>query len=74
MTSHKVASWSELVDRQPAYALVGDVDLVVVRYGDVVSVLYGRCAYRGAFVRCTRLGLSPGPDATLTALTQQVSH
>lgn len=50
MTSHKVASWSELVDRRPAYALVGDVDLVVVRYGDAVSVLYGRCAHRGALM------------------------
>ncbi len=45
-----VAKWNELADRQPAYALVADVDLVVVRYDDSVSVLYGRCAHRGALM------------------------
>jgi len=37
----RVATWSELEDRAPAYALVENVDLVVVRYGDRVSVLGG---------------------------------
>ncbi len=46
----KVAVWSELADRQPAYALVADVDLVAVRYDDQVSVLYGRCLHRGALM------------------------
>ena len=46
----KVATWSELEDRQPAYALVANVDLVVVRYDDQVSVLYGRCLHRGALL------------------------
>ncbi len=45
-----VARWSELADREPTYALVADVDLVVVRYGDEVSVLYGRCLHRGALL------------------------
>jgi glutamate synthase domain-containing protein 2 len=45
-----VAKWSELEDRQPAYALVAGVDLVVVRYDDQVSVLYGRCLHRGALM------------------------
>ena len=36
-------SWSSLPDRQPQHALVANVDLVVVRYDDQVSVLYGRC-------------------------------
>ncbi|MEE8595347.1 MAG: glutamate synthase-related protein [Gemmatimonadota bacterium] len=49
-TAVKVASWSELEDRRPAYALVGEVDLVVIRYGDEVSVLYGRCLHRGALL------------------------
>ena len=40
----------ELADRVPEYALVADVDLVVVRYDDHVSVLYGRCAHRGALM------------------------
>ncbi|ANM30674.1 glutamate synthase [Acidobacteria bacterium Mor1] len=46
----EVARWSELADRKPAYALVSAVDLVVVRYGDEVSVLYGRCLHRGALM------------------------
>ena len=46
----KVSSWSSLQDRQPTYALVGKVDLVVVRYDDEVSVLYGRCLHRGALM------------------------
>jgi len=46
----RIAEWSDLVDRQPAHALVGNVDLVVVRYDDEVSVLYGRCMHRGALL------------------------
>ena len=38
----RVATWNELADRTPTYALVAGVDLVVIRYGDEVSVLYGR--------------------------------
>lgn len=45
-----VARWSELPDREPAHALVGEVDLVVTRFGDRVSVLYGRCLHRGALM------------------------
>ncbi len=43
-------NWSELEDRTPVYALVAEVDLVVVRFDDAVSVLYGRCAHRGALM------------------------
>ena len=46
----KIATFSTLKDRQPAHALVAGVDLVVVRYDDRVSVLYGRCAHRGALM------------------------
>lgn len=46
----KVATWSELQEKQPAYALVGEVDLVVIRHGDEVSVLYGRCLHRGGLM------------------------
>ncbi|MEZ5667247.1 MAG: glutamate synthase-related protein [Alphaproteobacteria bacterium] len=45
-----VALWAELKDREPTYALVADVDLVVTRYDDKVSVLYGRCLHRGALL------------------------
>lgn len=30
----QIAAWEALDDRQPSYAIVGDVDLVVVRYDD----------------------------------------
>lgn len=46
----KVATWTELPDRSPAYALVAGVDLVVIRFDDDVSVLYGRCLHRGALM------------------------
>jgi glutamate synthase domain-containing protein 2 len=45
-----VARLSELADREPAYALVDEVDLVVVRFDDDVSVFYGRCLHRGALM------------------------
>jgi len=50
MREHKVADWDDLDDRSPAYACVEDVDLVVVRWDDSVSVLYGRCLHRGALL------------------------
>ena len=46
----RIARLSALEDRAPSYALVADVDLVVVRLGDDVSVLYGRCLHRGALM------------------------
>lgn len=45
-----IAKWDTLEDRKPAYALVANVDLVVTRYGNDVSVLYGRCLHRGALL------------------------
>jgi len=50
-----VAKWSELEDRTPTYALVAGVDLVVLRYDDEVSVLYGRCLHRGALMADARV-------------------
>ena len=50
MTPTKVASLLDLPDRKPQYALVGEVDLVVVRWDDEVSVFYGRCLHRGALM------------------------
>jgi len=46
----QVARWSVLEDRVPTYALASNTDLVVVRHGDRVSVLYGRCLHRGALM------------------------
>jgi glutamate synthase domain-containing protein 2/nitrite reductase/ring-hydroxylating ferredoxin subunit len=45
-----ILDWDGLADRQPTYALVAGVDLVVVRFDEQVSVLYGRCAHRGALM------------------------
>ena len=50
MNKVSVANWDSLEDRAPAHALVGNVDLVIVRFDDAVSVLYGRCAHRGALM------------------------
>jgi glutamate synthase domain-containing protein 2 len=50
MNKTAIADWDQLEDRKPQHALVGDVDLVVVRFDDAVSVLYGRCAHRGALM------------------------
>lgn len=50
MNRTSVAQWDELNDREPTYALVGEVDLVVVRWDGQVSVMYGRCLHRGALM------------------------
>jgi glutamate synthase domain-containing protein 2 len=50
MNKIAITKWDELEDRVPAAALVADVDLVIVRFDDSVSVLYGRCAHRGALM------------------------
>ncbi len=34
-----IAEWHHLKDREPAYALVANVHLVIVRYDEQVSVL-----------------------------------
>jgi glutamate synthase domain-containing protein 2/nitrite reductase/ring-hydroxylating ferredoxin subunit len=46
----KIASWNDLPDRKPVGVLVGNVDLVIVRWDDQHSVLYGRCLHRGALM------------------------
>jgi len=50
MNKLAIKKWDELEDRVPAHAIVADVDLVVVRFDESVSVLYGRCAHRGALM------------------------
>ena len=46
----RVATWSELPDRQPVGALVAGVDLVLVRFDDQIRAFYGRCLHRGALL------------------------
>lgn len=50
MQPQVIAAWDRLQDRVPAPALVGQVDLVIVRHDGEVSVLYGRCQHRGALM------------------------
>lgn len=50
MEKVKIADWQSLEDRKPAGALVSNTDLVIIRYDDEVSVLYGRCLHRGALL------------------------
>ena len=52
MRKVKVADWAALQPLEPTYALVENVDLVIVRWeeGEEVSVLYGRCLHRGALL------------------------
>ncbi len=45
-----ILKFSELQDRAPAHAICKDVDLVVIRYDENISVLYGRCLHRGALL------------------------
>jgi glutamate synthase domain-containing protein 2/nitrite reductase/ring-hydroxylating ferredoxin subunit len=51
----QVAEWGQLVEKQPTHALVANTDLVVIRYGEEVSVLYGRCLHRGALLSDGRI-------------------
>ena len=46
----KLMKLSELEDRKPVHALVENTDLVIIRYDDNISVLYGRCLHRGAMM------------------------
>ncbi|MDF1576595.1 MAG: glutamate synthase-related protein [Bacteroidales bacterium] len=46
----KLCNFSELRERVPVHYLIDKLDLVVVRYGNAVSVLNGRCLHRGALM------------------------
>ena len=50
MNKIAIKNWDELEYRVPAPALVANVDLVVVRFDEDVSVMYGRCLHRGALM------------------------
>jgi len=50
MQPARLATWSDVEDRSPVGARVGGVDLVIVRFDDNVSVMFGRCLHRGALM------------------------
>lgn len=55
MRRERIVQWKALPDRTPTHALLEGVDLVIVRYDDEVSVLYGRCLHRGALLADGRI-------------------
>ncbi|MUL74766.1 glutamate synthase-related protein [Mycolicibacterium sp. CBMA 226] len=50
MTAVPVAALADLSEDTPTAVRVSGVDLVLVRQGDDVRALYGRCAHRGALM------------------------
>ena len=45
-----IAKVSELTNKEPEHALVNGLDLVIVKFDNDISVLYGRCLHRGALM------------------------
>ncbi len=50
MKKIKLYPWAELEQRVPVQAVVEGTDLMIIRYGEEVSVLYGRCLHRGVLL------------------------
>ena len=45
-----IARISDLKNKEPQHALVNGLDLVIVKFDEAISVLYGRCLHRGALM------------------------
>lgn len=50
MANIKLLSISTLEEKVPVHALASKTDLVIIKYGKEISVLYGRCHHRGALL------------------------
>ncbi len=46
----KLIEFSSIEDRKPTHARIKNLDLVIIRYDNKISVLYGRCLHRGALM------------------------
>ena len=46
----RICAFETLENRQPTHSRVENTDLVVIRYEENVSILYGRCLHRGAML------------------------
>ncbi|GAB4232370.1 MAG: glutamate synthase-related protein [Ekhidna sp.] len=46
----EIAKIQELKEKTPIHAIAENTDLVIVKYGEQISVLYGRCQHRGALM------------------------
>ncbi|MFT4777948.1 MAG: glutamate synthase domain-containing protein 2 [Flavobacteriales bacterium] len=47
---HSLLPVADLENKVPAHALVNGLDLVVVKFDELISVMYGRCLHRGALM------------------------
>ncbi|GAA0730689.1 glutamate synthase-related protein [Aquimarina litoralis] len=45
-----IAQINDLENKQPSHALVNGLDLVIIKFDEEISVLYGRCLHRGALM------------------------
>ncbi len=50
MKEIKLCEFNSLEEKEPSHQLINGLDLVLIRYGEEVSVLYGRCLHRGALL------------------------
>lgn len=50
MKSARLIEVNQLNDRSPVHHIINGLDLVVIKYDNQVSVLYGRCQHRGAIM------------------------
>lgn len=50
MNKYSLQSFSELEDRKPSHHIINGLDIVVIKFDDEVSALYGRCLHRGALM------------------------
>jgi len=50
MKEIKLCEFNTLVEKEPTHQLINGLDLVLIKYGEEVSVLYGRCLHRGALL------------------------
>lgn len=50
MKEIKLCSFTALEEKKPIGKQVNGLDLVIIKYGEKVSVLYGRCLHRGALM------------------------
>ena len=46
----RICAFGTLSNREPTHARIENTDLVLIRYEEHVSVLYGRCLHRGALL------------------------
>lgn len=58
----KLCTLPDLGENIPTQFIINSLDLVAIRYGEEVSVLYGRCLHRGALIADT--AVSAGSNST----------